>query len=260
MSLIREWRSVVAPLATMAIILTLWEFLPASGLVNELAFPRFSKVLAALLSFLNPSASAIEIPGGVTYQLSVTLYEIVVAFLLTVALGLTLGFAIGLFRFARDTYEPLIYLAYAFPGVAIYPLIVVVAGFGTSSKIIFGIFLGFFPMVLGVISALRSVKPSLITVARAFGASRWQLFSKVVTPGAAPAIFTGIRIAMGLNIVGVLFAEMTGSQAGLGWMISLATFQLEVPSQYAAVLLAVLVAGGITWSLRLVERRVSNYA
>jgi NitT/TauT family transport system permease protein len=191
--------------------------------------------------------------------LGVTLYEILVAFLLTVALGLAVGFAIGLFRFVSEAYEPLVYLAYAFPGVAIYPIIVILSGFGSSSKIVFAVFIGFFPMVLSVISALRSIKPSLVTVATAFGASRLQLFRKVVLPGAAPAIFGGIRLAMGLNIVGVLFAEMVGSAAGVGWLIITATYELESPSQYAAVLVAIIVGIAIAAALRFIEARVSYY-
>ena len=212
-----------------------------------------------MISFIDPQTSAIKIPNGFYFHLTTTLYEIAVAFLLTITIGLSLGFIIGLFKFIADTYEPLIYLAYAFPGVAIYPIIIIAFGFESTSKIIFGVFLGFFPMVLSVISALRSIKPTLITVAKSFGSSKSQLFVKVILPGAAPAIFTGIRLAMGLTIIGVLFAEMAASDAGLGWIISVSTYQLEAASQYAAVLITVIVAGAITTILRIIERKVSFY-
>jgi len=238
------------------VFIALWETLPSIGLVNELTAPRFSMVLIRAGELLNPYTSSSIVPLGFYTHLSVTLFEIGVAFLITVFVAIPLGFLIGGFRLVTQIYEPLIYLIYAFPSVALYPLVVIILGFGPPSKIVFGFFLGFFPLILNTIAALRSIRPSYILVAHLFGCRKIQLLQKIIIPASASFIISGIRLALAFNIIGVLFGEIVASSIGLGFVITSATYKLDAPTEYAAIIISLTLIYIILESISFVQKRV----
>jgi len=240
----------------VVLLLIVWEILPIVGVVNEFSVPRFSKVLFRAVEILDPYTSASTIPSGFYAHLYVTLFEIGLAFLITICIGLPVGFLFGYFRLITQIYEPLLYFIYAFPSVALYPLIVVILGFGPPSKILFGFFLGLFPLILNTIAALRSVRPTYVLVSHSFGCTATQLLLKVILPASLPLIISGIRLALGFNIIGVIFGEIVASSMGLGFVITTATYKLDAPTEYAAIIISLSIAYVIVEAIRFIERLV----
>jgi NitT/TauT family transport system permease protein len=231
-----------------------WEILPTLGILNEFSVPKFSKVIVRVAEILNPYSSTSIIPTGFYNHLYVTLFEIGVAFFITLCIGLPIGFLIGGFRLITQIYEPLIYLIYAFPSVALYPLIVIILGFGPQSKIVFGFFLGLFPLILNTIAALRGIRPSYILIARLFGCTTIQLILKVILPASIPFIISGIRLALAFNTIGVIFGEMVASSVGLGFIINSATYKLDALTEYAVIVISLSVTFLILEAISFTER------
>jgi NitT/TauT family transport system permease protein len=166
--------------------------------------------------------SVFETPGGPA-ALRITLFELIVAFALSVAIGLSVGLTVGLNRCTHRSFMPIILLLYGTPQITILPLFVLYFGIGPASKIAFGVSHGMFPIIVTVIAGVQNIKPILLTSAKSMGASRWHIFRWVIFPHMVPSFFTGMRLAMSAVLLGVLLAELYGSSAGIGYFTTLFT-------------------------------------
>ena len=160
---------------------------------------------------------------GVTDALLLTLFELGVAFVIALAIGLVTGFAIGLSRFMRRSAMPIVLLLYGIPQITILPLFILYFGLGAPSKIAFGVTHGVFPIVLAVVAGVQNMKPVLMSSARSMGANRWQLLRYVIFPHMVPSLFAGMRLGMSGVLLGVLLAELYVSIAGIGYFTSMFT-------------------------------------
>lgn len=147
--------------------------------------------------------------------------EFLYGFLLAIAVGVPFGFLMATQDKLNNFLDPWVSSIYATPRVALAPIIIVWFGLGIfpSSLVVF---LGaVFPILLNTYTGIKSVKPNLIEVVRAFGGSPYQVFFKVMIPDATPAIIAGMRLAVGRAVIGVVVAELFGAEAGLGFMVYL---------------------------------------
>jgi NitT/TauT family transport system permease protein len=238
----RPW---FARLMVIAALLVLWE-VAARFLVDPL--------------FLSPPSTVIMSLGrvfgtrGVPAALQLTLFELTVAFVLAVAIGLVLGLAIGLQPFMRRSFYPIILLLYGMPQVTVLPLFILLFGIGAASKIAFGVTHGVFPVIVTVVAGVQNLKPILLVSARSMGASRWQVFRYVIFPHMVPSFFAGMRLGMSGVLLGVLLAELYVSVAGIGYFTTLFTQNFD-PSKLLG-LIGVLAAMAIV--LNAIVRRAEN--
>jgi ABC-type nitrate/sulfonate/bicarbonate transport system permease component len=174
-------------------------------------------------------------------NLWITIREIVVAYGLAVAAGLTVGFALGLYRTLGRVYGPLLAALYAVPAVVWYPSLMLFFGLDAASKIAFGFLLGFFPITLAVLAGIRQVNPQLVIVARAFGARPVTVFVKVLLPGMLFTLVSGLRTGLALSVVGVIVGEILGSKAGMGTLINHAYGLLRTADYVALVVVTLLI-------------------
>jgi ABC-type nitrate/sulfonate/bicarbonate transport system permease component len=207
----RPW---LARLMVIAALLALWE-VAARFLVDPLFLSPPSQVIVSLDKVFGTR--------GVPAALQLTLFELTVAFVLAVAIGLVLGLAIGLAPLMRRSFFPIVLLLYGMPQVTILPLFILVFGIGAASKIAFGVTHGVFPVIVTVVAGVQNLKPILLTGARSMGASRWQIFRYVIFPHMVPSFFAGIRLGMSGVLLGVLLAELYVSIAGIGYFTTLFT-------------------------------------
>ena len=240
-------------LGILVVGLGLWEAVAAP--LNPIFYVGPSALPGALLQMWRVP----ELPN-LSEHVWLTLREIAGAYLLAVAAGLWLGFLFGLRRTVGRVYEPLLAALYAVPSVIWYPSLMLFFGLGPASKIAFGFLLGFFPIVLSVLSGVRQVPATLVTVAQSMGARPWTVFRKVMLPSMASTMAGGLRAGLALSVVGVLVGEILGSRAGLGYVINYA-YGLMMTREYAV--LAVLVGAGVLaldTAGALVEARVKRWA
>src|SRR5229473_904794 len=166
-------------------------------------------------------------------------WEIAVAFVLSVVIGLVIGLAVGLQPFARKSFMPIILLLYGTPQVTILPLFILYFGIGPASKIAFGVTHGFFPIIVTIVAGVQNIKPILLTSAHSMGASRWQILRHVIFPHMIPSFFSGMRLGM----TGVLLGELYVSTAGIGYFTMLFTQNFDPTRLFG--LIAVLAAMAI---------------
>src|SRR5260370_1312416 len=191
----RPW---LARLIVIAGLFVLWE-IAARWFVDPLFLSPPSRVIASLDTVFNTR--------GVPAALQLTLFELTVAFVLAVAIGLVLGLAVGLQPFVRRSFFPIVLLLYGMPQVTILPLFILFFGIGAASKIAFGVTHGVFPVIVTVVAGVQNLKPILLVGARSMGASRWQTFLHVIFPHMVPSCFAGMRLAMRGVLLGRLLAD-----------------------------------------------------
>jgi NitT/TauT family transport system permease protein len=211
-----------------------------------------------------PSQVAVALVGlfgakPVMAALGTTLLELVIAFAISVSVGLPVGLAIGLHRFIRGSFRPIVLMLYAIPQATILPLVVLIFGIGPASKIAFGVTHAIFPIMVTVIAGVQNIKPTLITSARSMGASQRQILTAVILPYLVPSFFTGMRLAMTADLLGVLLAELYVSQAGVGHYTRLFTESFEPQKLFALVTLLATLAVVLNELCRRAERRMSRW-
>jgi NitT/TauT family transport system permease protein len=161
-----------------------------------------------------------------------TLYETTAGFLLIVVIPKL-----------RDIVMPLLLVAQLVPKVAIAPLLLIWFGYGLFPKVLVAFLVAFFPIVVNGASGLASVQPELLDLGHSLQASRWQTFWKFRIPSALPELFSGMKVAVTLAIIGAIIGEFVGGNRGLGYLIIVANQELDTPLAFAAIFL--LSAAGI---------------
>lgn len=192
-----------------AVVLVLWQLL--YGVIGDVA-------LRSPLATLRFTANFVTTPQFVTH-LNETLKAFVLALVIAVATGLSIGFVLGLRRFASDIFEPFLIAIYSVPKITLYPILLLVFGLGLSAKVAFGAIHGIVPIALFTLNAVRNVKPVLLKTARVMGLSTFSTIRQVIFPSALPEIFAGLRIGFSLTLIGTLLGEMFASQRGLGFLL-----------------------------------------
>jgi NitT/TauT family transport system permease protein len=222
-----------AQLAILVAILAAWEL--GARLGNPLLWVPPSAALPALGRLLTLSSYP-DLPQS----LWLTVREIIAAYTLAVVGGLGVGFMLGSHRLLGRAWGPILAALYAVPAVVWYPSLMLFFGLDAASKVAFGFLLGFFPITLAVLAGIRQVNPNLIVVARAFGASRFGIFVKVLLPGMLFTLVGGLRTGLALAVIGVIVGEILGSKEGMGALINHA-YGLFRTADYVALVLVMLV-------------------
>lgn len=240
-------QSLKIQLGTILLVIALWEALGHSGLILRAVFPPFSEVLVQLVSLLSSVA--------VWQHISVSAYEIVWGFVIGGALGLLVGAPLGTNDYLYRLFDPLFYYLGAIPKIILLPVFILFLGVGVESKMGLAAISAFFPIAVNTALAVRGVEPILVRSARALGAGRWQIYTKVYLPSTFGSILSGLRLGLGVAITGALLAETSVAQAGLGFRAIELYSQLRIAEMYALILLifvfALLLNTGIT---RLIQR------
>jgi NitT/TauT family transport system permease protein len=237
-------------LAVIAVLFGMWE-IAARFFVDPLFLSPPSRVLVSL--------SAVLSTPGVPAALQLTLFELSVAFVLSIVIGLVIGFAVGLQSFSRRTFLPIILLLYGIPQITILPLFILYFGIGPASKIAFGVSHGVFPIIVTVVAGLQNVKPILLVSARSMGANRWQVLRWVMFPHMIPTVFSGMRLAMTGVLLGVLLAELYVSTAGIGYFTTLFTQNFDPTKLLGLIGMLAAMAIVLNDLVRRIEGRFSQW-
>ena len=184
----------------------------------------------------------------------VTLQEVLLGLALSVAAGAGGAVAMHLVRPLREAAYPLLVASQAIPIVVLAPLFVLAFDYGIGPKLAIVALICFFPITVNLLDGLRSVDPELLKLMRSLGASRLQTLRKVELPSALPFLFSGLRVAATVSVIGAVFGEWAGADEGLGRLVLLAGNQLQTPRVYAGVVILTLMAVALFALVTLVER------
>jgi len=235
----------------LVFVLTLWEAGARLRILNPVIMSSPSAVLATLVDQLRK--------GQIWGHLAVTFQEYVIGLSLAIVIGVIVGFAAGWWRRANYVLDPWLTVLYSTPNVAIIPMIVLVLGIGLTSKVFIVFFFCFVTMVVNTMIGVQATSRVLLDVSSVFGASEAKKIRTVVLPGALPFIITGLRLAGGQALVGVIAAELLAGNQGLGYILNQAAAALKS----GTVLLVVLLLGlwGVFFAeiMRFLEHRFESW-
>ena len=181
-----------------------------------------------------------------------------VALAIAVALGLLIGFALGLHRLSGDAMEPMLVALYSIPKITLYPIILLAFGIGISAKIAFGAIHGIIPVAIFTLSAVRTIKPILIKTGRVLKLGPIVMVREILFPAAVPEIFTGIRVGFSLTLIGTVLGEMFAAQRGLGYLLMSAISLYNIDLIMAVTFLLVLLAATVNTLLLVIDRRLHH--
>jgi ABC-type nitrate/sulfonate/bicarbonate transport system permease component len=245
----------VLPLVALSALVGLWQVAASTG------------VLASVLnveSYLAPSPA--EIASSLWDSRSllvenawVTLQEILLGFLLGLALGLGFGFLLRPFETLRLSSYPLIVGSQAIPIVVFAPILIVWFGFGIWPKLAIVALVCFFPIAVATADGLRSVDPEATKMMRTLDASRRQLLSRLEAPTALPFTFSGAKIAATFAPIAAVFGEWAGANSGLGVLIREDSASLQTARMFAAATILIAIALALFGLIALAERRIVTW-
>jgi putative hydroxymethylpyrimidine transport system permease protein len=184
----------------------------------------------------------------------VTLVEVLLGLAVAVPLGVLLAVGMHLVRPLRDAAYPLLVASQAIPIVVLAPIFVLAFDYGIGPKIAIVALICFLPVTVNLLDGLRSVPPELLKLMRSLGASRLRSLRSVELPAALPYLFSGLKIAATVSVIGAVFGEWAGADEGLGRLVLLANNQLETPRVYAGTVLLTLMAVGLFLAVVAAER------
>ena len=244
-------RGTVLSVALLVVFLAAWQWGPGLLGIPPFIIPPLSMVYHEFLRML--AVSALMTHTGITAA------EVIAGFVLGSLLGAFFGYILGMSPTAEFALSPYILALQIAPKVAFAPLFILWMGFTVYPKILVAVLIVFFPVMVNVLSAIRTVDPDLINLARAFKATRAQIFWKIEFPASLPPLFAGLRIASTLAVVGVVVGELVGGNMGLGYLLSFGEGQANTAMVFVAILMLTLVGGIAYLAVILIEQRVLHY-
>jgi len=241
----------LASVGVLLAFLAAWEWLPRLGGIPAFILPPPSKVWSEFVLM-----SGAERLG---YHCLVTSLEVLAGFALGSALGMAIGFVLGTAPRAELVLSPYILALQIAPKVAFAPLFVMWLGYTIYPKILVAMLIVFFPVMVNVLTAVRTVDPDTVGLARSFCATRWQIFRMIEYPASLPPLFSGLRIGATLAVIGVVVGELVGGNAGLGYLLVFGEGQGNTAMVFVSIILltgiGIAAYGAVVWA----ERAVLHY-
>ena len=184
----------------------------------------------------------------------VTLEEVLLGLAVSAVAGVLFAVAMHLFRPLRDAAYPLLVASQAIPVVVLAPIFVLAFGYGIGPKLAIVALICFFPITVNLLDGLRAVEPELLKLMRSLGASRLRTLRSVELPAALPYLFSGLKIAAAVSVIGAVFGEWAGADEGLGRLVLLGNNQLQTPRVYAGIVILTVMAVALFALTALAER------
>lgn len=246
----RIWLNLIR-IAVLAAVLGLWELVAYLGFVQEFVLSRPSRIWAWLVQAAVGDLFWINI--------GVTLRETLVGLLIGAVLGVASGFVLAHWRMSFQVLEPFIMALYSLPRVALAPLFLVWFGIGEGSKVALAASLVYFVMLLNTYTGVREIDQGLVNAARTMGASNAFIARRVLFPASMTFIFAGLRVSIGLALIGTIVGEMIAGQFGLGQMIARAANMFDTAQVFEIILVLAVLAVILNEAMKFVEHRAMRW-
>ena len=247
---------VLLPVLVLAILAT-WEGVVTLTGLNEVILPKPSSIARALVDGFNAPVTS---RGSYFPHIAQTLGEVLAGYVLGCSAGLALATISVRFRLIELMLRPLVVAFQSMPKIALAPLVVIWFGFGFNSKFALVTLATFFPLFVNGIAGFQSVEEAPLRMMRSFGASKWQIFTKITVPTALPYIFAGLEIAEVHAVTSAIAAEFLGGQIGLGVMILQQEQLLDVAGIFSVLMILAAMGWLLNMLLGVARRRVVDWA
>lgn len=236
-------------IVSVVAVLALWQYV-GSG-IDPVLFTTPSAVAQAAYGMI--------VSGELWNYLWPSLVIFAAGLTIAAVVGVATGLALARFWVIDVAFGVYITFLYSIPAVALVPLIVLWAGFESTAKIIVLFLFAFFPMAINTYQGVKNVDPRLIEVGRSFRCSERQLWANIVLPGALPFIVTGLRLAVGRGLIGMVLADQYTAISGIGYLIVRTAATYQVDKMFVPIVTLGILGITLTALLRVLERRVAPW-
>jgi ABC-type nitrate/sulfonate/bicarbonate transport system permease component len=235
----KPWLTPVTLLRIAIVLAALlaWQVLAVSGWFYRDVIPSLPKIWTALVKLLSGT--------DFYWNLGVTFEEIVIGLALGGIGGIAAGLIVGGNRFIAAAFEPYLYYLGPTPKIIFFPVMIMWFGVDSGSKIAMGALSCFFPIALNVAAGMRQIDQVLIRVGISFRANWWQMTTKIYLPAMRHPIVNGLRLGLGVALIGTLLAETKLSNRGIGFLVIQAYNSFDMPRLYAVLFVLFVLAIGI---------------
>ncbi|MBK7919390.1 MAG: ABC transporter permease [Chloroflexi bacterium] len=231
--------TILSPLLALVI----WEAVVRAGVLDGRFFPPPSQISRVLWQMATS--------GELARHIGASLSRVVWGFLIGAGPGIAIGLLIGRYRGLRAVIDPLVAATYPIPKIALLPLLLVIFGLGEASKVAMVAVTGFYLTLITTAQGVMRIEPVLLLAGRNYGAEGWALFVHVILPASLPAIFTGLRLALGNSLLIIIAAEFVAADQGLGYLIWISWSTMATGRMYAGLVviavLGLLFTNGLDW-------------
>lgn len=236
----------------------------ASVVLALLAWELAAKIIGNPLFFVSLTAVAgrgVELwqAGELQVHIWTSLAELAIGMVLGVSVGILVGVVMASSAAMEDMFDPWVSLVYSMPIIALAPLFNLWFGVGMTSKVAIVFLMAVFPVLINTFVGLKTADRNLIEAARSFAATPAQIFIKVRFPSSVPFVVSGIRNAISRGLIGVVVAELFGSEAGLGFLILHSAQVFDTAALFVGVFILAFAGIGAVELLRRTERWVAPW-
>lgn len=246
----RESTQVVAiRIISLIAMLTLWQIVGSQ--IDPILFTTPVAVCKAAVKMIGS--------GELWQYLAPSLVVFVYGLALAAVAGISIGLALARYRVLDAAFDIYITFLYSTPMVALVPLIVLWAGFDTTAKVIILFLFAFFPLVINTYQGVKNVDKRLLEVGKAFRCSERQLWTNIIIPAALPFIITGLRLAVGRALIGMVLADLYTAISGIGYLIVRTASTFQIDRMFVPIVTLGLLGVLSTALLRLLEKRVAPW-
>jgi sulfonate transport system permease protein len=245
----RQLQNIAIRLVSVASVLALWQIFGAQ--VNQALFTTPDKIAVAAVDMVGS--------GELWAYLAPSLLVLAIGLSLAAVIGIAVGLLLARFWVIDVAFGVYITFLYSIPSVALVPLIVLWAGYETTAKVIILFLFAFFPMAINTYQGVKNVDPKLIEVGRAFRCNEGQLWRNIVLPGALPFIVTGLRLAVGRGLIGMVLADLYTAISGIGYLIVRTASTYQVNKMFVPIVTLGLLGVTLTALLRFLEIHVAPW-
>lgn len=248
---IRYRRVLVARLVVVGVVLAVWQTVVGVGWVDPFWISSPKLVAQELWS---------EIASGSLFaDVAITVFEALIAFVISSALGIAAGLLLARSPFWDDVLAPLVLALNSLPRIALAPLIILWFGIGITAKVVTAFTLVFFILLVNTLGGAKNVDNDILTIARLMGASKRDILWKVTLPSTLPWIFAGLNLGLTYSLLGVIVAEILSSNQGLGFVIQSSAATFNTAGVFAGLITLAFVAWLFSALMRYVEARLLRW-
>lgn len=243
------WMMTLSRTVTLIVLLALW------WLASTAVGPNWIPTPWLTFQAIGPLLADGQLPEAVLASLIVYLSGYAVA----IVLGVPVGLFLGGFRFLGRTLDPFLNALMATPRVAFIPLIIILLGLGLKAKIVIIALGAIMPILMNTYAGVLNADGELVEMARATGASRGQVFRKILLPGALPFVVVGLRVGATIGLINTVVAELYTAVTGLGGLLATYGNTFQMAPYFVVVIVLALIGLIVTQFLRLLELRMERW-
>ncbi|MFK8250842.1 ABC transporter permease [Ancylobacter terrae] len=234
---------------SLIVALTLWQIVGSN--IDPILFTTPIAVAKAAVQMIGS--------GELWQYLAPSLLVFIYGLALAAVAGISMGLALARYRTLDAAFDMYITFLYCTPTVALVPLIVLWAGYDMTAKVIILFLFAFFPLVINTYQGVKNVDPKLLEVGKAFRCSEWQLWRNIIIPAALPFIVTGVRLAVGRGLIGMVLADLYTAISGIGYLILRTASTFQIDRMFVPIVTLGILGVLSTALVRLLEKKVAPW-